>query len=260
MGNWRTLGLTLTLGLAVNTLAVAQPAFVEVTTVTVKPSGTADFEDYVKKINAGAAKIAASAPTFVYSARRGGRAFTYVVVTPFTKWADLDSLPSVPEILVKAYGEVEGNRIMKAGRANIEGVETGVERILHEVSSPPPPDARAAHVRVVHVEVKQGMGSTFEEYLGKLKAAQDKSANPPHVLRNVGVLGEVGAYTSVYFFDKYAQMDGLLSPPEAVRKYYKEGDARLIEELATRSIAGVHAEVFDFRPDLSRLPAAPPAK
>jgi hypothetical protein len=261
MRKWKTLGLTFALGLAVTNFAAAQgPGYVEITTISVKPSGTADFEDYIKKINAGAAKIGAASPAYFYASRRGGRAYSYVVASPFNKWSDLDSRPSVPEILIKAYGEVEGNRLLKAGRSNIEDVHTSVGRFLTELSSPPPPDRHAAHVRVVRVDVKRGMGSTYEAFTAKVKAAQDKLPTPPQVLRTVDVLGDSDVYTSVYFFDKYAEADGYPGPAEALRKAFGETDAKLIGELAEHSIVHVHTEVFDSRPDLSRLPGAPAAK
>jgi hypothetical protein len=261
MKNWIVCGLTFALCLAITTLAIAQPAaYVQVTTITVKPSGVSDFEDYVKKINAGATKIAAPGQTYFFAMGRGGRGFTYFSVQPFAKWSDLDARPSVPEILVKAYGEVEGSRLLKAGRANIEGVETSVSRVLPDLSSPPTAEKPAAHVRVVTIDVKVGMNSTFEAYLAKLKAAQDKGPSPPHVIRHSNVLGAANQYSGVYFFDKYAEADGMPTPQETLRKTYGDAEAKLLEETAQRCINSLHSEVVDFRADLSRLGAAPGPK
>ncbi len=261
MRNWRTYSLAFALCLVVTTLAVAQPAaYVQVTTITVKPSGVSDFEDYVKKINAGATKIAAPGQTFFFAMGRGGRSFSYFAVSPFGKWSDLDAQPSVPEILIKAYGEVEGGRLLKAGRANIEGVETSVSRLLPDLSSPPPMEKHPAHVRVIAIDVKAGTNASWEAYLAKLKAAQDKLTAAPRVIRHVNVLGTANLYTSVYFFDKYAEADGLPTPGETLRKAYGEAEAKLLEETAQRCIKSLHSQVLDFRADLSRFGAAPAPK
>ncbi len=42
----------------------------------------------------------------------------------------------------------------------------------------------------------------------------------------MNILGEVSVYSSVYFFDNYAEMDGLASPGEVLRKAYGEGTPR----------------------------------
>src|SRR5258708_6941017 len=261
MKSWIASGLTFALSLVVTTLAVAQPAaHVQVTAITVKPSGVSDFEEYIKKINAGATKIAAPGNTLFYAMGRGGRSFTYFAVNPFDKWADLDARPSIPEILIKAYGEVEGGRLLKAGRSNIEGVETSVSRLLPNLSSPPTMEKPAAHVRVVAIDVKEGSNSSWEAYLAKLKAAQDKGPSAPHVIRHPSVLGTPNQYTPVYFFDRYAEPDVIPTPLETLRKAYRDAEAKLLEEIAQGCINSLHSEVLDFRADLSRVGAAPAAK
>jgi hypothetical protein len=260
MRNWRTYSLAFALCLVVTTSAVAQHAYVQVTTITVKPSGVSDFEDYIKKINAGATKIAAPGQTYFFAMGRGGRSFTYFAVNPFDKWSELDTRPSIPEILIKAYGEIEGGRLLKAGRANIEGVETSVSRVLPDLSSPPTSEKPAAHVRVVMIDVKRGTNASWEAYLAKLKAAQDKGPNAPHVIRHVSVLGTANQYSGVYFFDKYAEADGMPTPQETLRRVYGDAEAKLLEETAQQCINSLHSEVLDFRSDLSRPGAAPAPK
>ena len=138
MKNWIVCGLTFALCLAITTLAIAQPAaYVQVTTITVKPSGVSDFEDYVKKIVAGANKIGAPQRVVAYQIGLGGPGFTYNFVIPFNKWEDMDSWPSIPQILTKAYGDAEGARILKSGRDAIEHTESAVFHTLKNLSTRP---------------------------------------------------------------------------------------------------------------------------
>jgi hypothetical protein len=254
--------------LAISTLAIAQPAaqpgappysFVQVATITVKPSAVPEFESYVKKINAGAVKIGVS-PSTIYSMGRGGNSFTYVATVRFTKWAELDDRPSVIETLTKAYGEAEGAKIGNAGRPTLESVSTVVLRVLPELSSAPSTTNPFAHVRVTTIGVKPGMGGKWEAYVAKIKAAQDKAAGSLPVTRSTTALGPANTYTTAYFFNKYAQFDGSPSVGETLRKAYGEGEARLLEEAAASFMVSLETHVLDYRADLSRPAGAPAAK
>jgi hypothetical protein len=254
--------------LAISTLAIAQPAaqpgappysFVQVATITVKPSAILEFESSIKKINAGAVKIGVS-PSNVYAMGRGGSSFTYVSTVFFAKWAELDSRPSVIEILNKAYGEAEGMKIGNAGRSAIESVSTVVLRVLPELSSAPSTTNPFAHVRVTTIGVKPGTGGKWEAYLAKIKAAQDKAGGSLPVNRLTAALGPANSYTAVYFFNKYAQLDGSPSVGETLRKVYGEGEARLLEEAAASCMVSLTTHVEDYRADLSHPAAAPAAK
>jgi hypothetical protein len=254
--------------LAISTLAIAQPAaqpgappysFVQVTTITVKPSAVSEFENSIKKINAGAVKIGVT-PSNVYAMGRGGPGFTYVATIRFAKWAEMDDRPSVIEILNKAYGEAEGAKIGNAGRAAIESISTVVLRVLPELSSAPSTTNPFAHVRVTTIGVKPGMGSKWEAYVAKIKAAQDKASGSLPVTRSTTALGPANTYTTAYFFNKYAQLDGSPSVGETLRKAYGEGEARLLEETAASCMVSLETHALDFRADLSRPAAAPAAK
>jgi hypothetical protein len=265
----RSLVFALCSCLAISTLAIAQPAaqpgappysFLQVATITVKPSAVPEFESFIKKLNAGAVKIGVS-PSNVYAMGRGGSVFTYVTTIRLAKWADLDARPSVIELLTKAYGEAEGAKIGNAGRATIESVSTVVLRVLPELSSAPSLENPFAHVRVSTIAVKPGMGGKWEAYLAKLKAAQDKAGGGLPVLRSTTALGPVNpTYWAAYFFNKYAQLDGSPSVGETLRKAYGEGEARLLEEAAASCMVSLETNVVDYRADLSHPAAAHAAK
>ena len=67
--------------------------FFQITTITVKASGALDYQECLKKSAAAREKAAIQTPSrvSVYSVRMGGTGFTYQIVTPFDKWADVDS-------------------------------------------------------------------------------------------------------------------------------------------------------------------------
>ena len=221
------------------------------TTITVKPSSVAAFEDSVKKINAANVK-AGVAPSRFWSVGRGGPGFTYLATLRFAKWSEMDDRPSMMTVLKKAHGDVEGPKVLAASAATIDSLSSVVNRVLPSLSSPPASfDKPPAHIRISKVEVHQGMGPKFEVYLAKLKAAQDKVGGTPPVVRYVSALGPASVYTASYYFDKYAQWDAAPAIPDVLRKAYGDAEAAILDETARACVKHLESYVLDYRADLS---------
>ena len=264
MKGFRTLLLSLASSLLLAHFLAAQSAppsgappfnFVSVTTLTVKPASVPDFENYVKRVNAGAAKIGVRQANW-FAMGRGGPGFTYVAAVRFTKWSEIDERPSVIDILNKAFGEVEGARIQAAGRATIESSSSVLLKVLPELSAAPGIDTPLAHVRVTRVEVKPGTNTKFESYIAKLKVAQEKAGASMPVVRYATVLGPNNVYMASYFFNKYAEFETAPSNADALRKAYSDSEARVLEEESAGCINSLEVHVLDYRTDLSRPAAA----
>ena len=222
------------------------------TTITVKPSSVAAFEDSVRKINAANVK-AGVAPSRFWSVGRGGPGFTYLATLRFAKWSEMDERPSMMTVLKKAYGDAEGPKVLGASAATIDALSSVVNRVLPSLSSPPASFATPpAHIRLSRVEVHQGMGPKFEVYLAKLKAAQDKVGGTPPVVRYVSTLGPSNVYTASYYFDKYAQWDGAPAIADVLRKAYGDAEAAILEETARVCVKHLESYVLDYRADLSQ--------
>jgi hypothetical protein len=238
-----------------------QPAeFIQVITTTVKSNAVADYEDFVKKIVAGANKIGAPQRWSTSQVSVGGSGFTYTVVLPFSKWAEVDGWNAVPDILLKAYGEAERARIQKSGRAAIERTETSVYRLLPDLSTRPkifnPP---TAFVHLFVTEVEPAMVPAWEKFLGQIKAAQEKSPQAPTAVRRVAVLGASNTYVTAVPFNKFAERDSWPTNMALLRDAYGETEARSIDETRLRATRSARQLVLMYRPDLSRPAAAPGA-
>ena len=85
-------------------------------TAHAEPEHMADFEAFLKQTVAAAVKVGAPQPIAVYQAVMGAPLGTYMVVTGFNKWDELDAWMSTSAILTKAHGEQEGPKILLAGR------------------------------------------------------------------------------------------------------------------------------------------------
>lgn len=237
-------------------LAIAQdqPAdFVQVVTVRVRPGAVTEYEDYVKKIIAGANKIGAPQIVFANQVILGGSGYTYHIVLPFNKWEEMDTWMSIPQILSKAYGDAEAAKILRSGRNSVESSETAVYRLLRDLSTRPKvSDSPAKYLFVVLTKVEPDMASAYELYLAKLKTAQQQAPNAPMALRFVSVQGPAHTYVTVSFFNKHAERDGWTSPQELLRKTYGEAEGRQLSEDSLRYVRERDFFVDAYRPDLSR--------
>jgi hypothetical protein len=102
------------------------PQFIQVTTTNVKPAAVPDYEDYLKKQLAARSKTPGAQMTTVYALTLGGPGNTYLIATPFEKWADREKWPNNLEMLTKVYGQAEANRLLKSVRDATEHQETEV--------------------------------------------------------------------------------------------------------------------------------------
>jgi len=228
--------------------------FIQIITTTVRPNAVTDYEDYVKKIIAGASKIGAPQRVVAYQVGVGGPSFTYNFVIPFNKWEEMDSWPSIPQILTRAYGDAEGARILKSGRDAIEHTESAVYRTQKNLSTRPRfNDPPAPFVMVVRTEIEPGMAVSYERSLSKIKAAQEQEPGTRSVNRSVSVLGPSLVYLGANFFSKNAERDNWTAIPDLLRKTYGDADGQAILDASLRGVRKREIFIQSYRPDLSRL-------
>ena len=255
----RALALSLPLCFGLTSLAVTQGQpgqpgeFIDVLITTVRPGAVSEYEDFVRKILAGANKIDAAQRWSTYQVSLGGPGYTYEVGLPFTKWGEVDAWTSVSQILSKAYGEAEGAKILRAGRASVERSETEVYRLLPDLSTRPKVfDPPAAFLQVFITDVEPAMAPTWEDYLARLKAAQEKSPHAPTAIRRVAVEGASNRYVTAVPFNSYAERDSWPSNLAVLREAYGETEARTLNETRLRCTRSARLVVLSYRPDLSR--------
>ena len=263
MKNWKFVAFVVALVLAVPHVIAAQgqPAqFVQVTSVSVKLGMQAEFEDYVKKITAGLNKINSPLRLSASQVALGASPTTYLFSVPFEKWADEDLFDVIPQVLTKAYGDLEGARILKTGRAAIDSIQISVYRLLPNLSTKPRTfDPPMPHSLAIRTEVDPTMTSEYEYYLSRVKAAQEQTPESPTAIRRVSVQGPAGVYITTQPFGKYAERDSWPVTEQLLRKAYGDEEARRILEQGAKGVRNRVTLVLSFRPDLSRLTVAAPS-
>jgi hypothetical protein len=248
-------GLACGLAAAGSAQAQGQPKqFVQVLTVHARPEGALDYEAFVKKVNAAAEKIGQSQRVVAFQVTSGGPGYTYMFASYFDKWAETDGLLSTPEILNKALGELEGGRALRAGRTNIESVETVVYRLLPDLSTKPKAfDPPPAYIQVIRNEVKPEMSREWERVIGRYKAASEQLAETPTAIRRVSVEGPGSVYVTSSSYTKGADRDAWPTFLDVLKKAYGEEEARSLDQRRTDCIKRSEAFIMKFRPDLSRM-------
>ena len=226
--------------------------WIQVATVSVRPGSVSEYEDALKKLRAGAAKVAASQQVRAYQMAFGGSTYTYFHVTPFDSWRDADAHLTTPEILTKAYGDMEAARLLKLLRGAVESRHTEVFRVLLNLSTNVKlPFAPKKYVSVLRSDLHAGAAPAYMRYLAKIKSAEEKDPASPMVIREGLAYGEGAAVLAVRFSDTMGERAAWPNQAEVLRKAYGEEEAREMTEVGVRSVAKRTQYVLVYRPDLS---------
>jgi hypothetical protein len=230
------------------------PRYLQVITVKVKPAAIAEYEDYVKKIIAAAVKVGAPQRVVVYQVVMGAPSATFMASTPFGKWDDVDTWPSIPAMLNKAYGELEGAKILKAGRATIDSSETDVYSALTDLSTNPRTyDPPTAFVSITRTELKPDMAPAYNLILARIRKAEEANPNAPTVIRRTMIEGQANVTIASRYFNKFAERSTVPNQGDVLRKAYGDEEARQINETSRGATARRDTWVLAYRADLSKL-------
>lgn len=254
-------GLILLLGHAAG-LAQQQPQFapapfLQVTTVEVKATFDTDYEEYRTQLLTARNKMNTPGYFQVYSVWSGGSTGMYVILTPYRTFADMDAAPNNAEVLRNAFGDAEAERLAKL-RAGVERVTAQLFREIPTLHTKPrtfnPP---TSFLHVVRTEVKPGLNTSYQSYLDRLKAAEEKRAAAPTVLRLGSSTGTPFTYVAIRPFNTHAERDAWPAGAEALLlAEYGEAEARKLLDAQAQSIARRDTWILRYRSELSR-PAAP---
>jgi len=250
----RAVGLGLACALAAGGAQAQPKQYVQVLSVHAKPEGAIDFEAFVKRVNSAADKVPGAPHTVTYQVTTGGPGYTYMIATYFDRWAETDDVPSVPEILLKAYGEVEGTRLLRAGRATIESTETAVFHLAPDLSTKPKAyDPPPAYLQVIRTYVKPDKVQEWEHLIARYKAAAEQIPEAPTAIRRVSVEGPTNVFITSSPFNKAAERDAWPGFLDVLKKAYGEEEARELNERRGECTEHSDMYILKLRPDLSRL-------
>lgn len=232
--------------------------FQQVVEINVKPGQELAFENYIKKLVAAGDKLGAKQTWTTYAVTLGKPGGTYRVSVGFNSWADRDAWTTIPMMMVKAYGQAEGERLMKEGGSATERSVNEVWENLPDLGttvaaaagSPPP-----SVVRVQITRVQPAMSAAYEALVAKFKPAYQAATGQPGVGRSVLRMGQFSAstYRRTQQYNKWSELDA----PNGVallQKHFGPQFTPMIDELRKMIVSQLEF-VSTRRADLSRTGA-----
>lgn len=249
-------GLACVLALFAPLVAQTPPPanYVVVATIQVRPAAVADFEDYLKKLNAAGLKIGLKVRADTYQVVQGGSPFQYDIVQTFQTLEELGAVPAVPVVLTRAHGEAEAGRLMRTGRTAIESVEYSTLQYQAGLSTKPRLPVASPFFQLVQVEIDPQMGPQYTEYLRRVKAAGDKFAAAPTALRHTNLFGPAFIYLSALPFNTWAERAKWPGPNDPLAPAYGEAESAKLQETNRLATRARKVWIVQHRPDLSRIP------
>ena len=239
--------------------AVAQ--FQQLVEFRVKSGQELAFENYVKKIKEGADKIGSPTrwSTFLVAVGKDGP--TYRVGLLFEKWSERDQWQPPLDILVKAFGEQEGQKIYTSGTSAIASSSSRIWEVIEDgTANPQTVSSELSPFYEVTIRyVKPEMVAEYRGLLRRFKSAYEASDKNPSVTRwalSFGT-GNGTTFRRTQPFDKWADRDGW-SARAVIAEQFGDDAPLLIERLRSAVWKTEHF-VSAYRPDLSRDTAASPS-
>jgi antibiotic biosynthesis monooxygenase (ABM) superfamily enzyme len=244
--------LFVVVSLATAPVLLAQPQFQQVIEVRVEPGQERAYENFVKKVVEAANKVESPVSWSTFFATVGKPGSTYRIAISFEKWAERDQWMNLQEVLTKAFGEQEAERLLREGRAGVASSRSRIWERLDDGSSNPRAGDQPANFYDVRIRrVKPEMLLEYRALQRKWKAAHDAANNS--VTRWVLRYGDgPGAtFRRTEPFDTWTELDGW-GDRQTIRKHYGDEEADLIRKTNRGAVWERERFVSAYRPDLSR--------
>jgi len=193
MGSKKIIGVfafLLALSLAVST--TAQPAkHLQLYTIHVKSGAEGAFTAYMKKIVEAANETGAPQGWGTGQGVLGTAGTNFYVFVGFDKWGERDAWNQVPEMLTKAFGQDEAQKIGKMGGDAMWGFETRVFDLDADRSwnIDSPGVGRAPFLQMLIGKVKPDMVMEYQSVVSELKEAQIKAGATRPAIRRTSRFG-----------------------------------------------------------------------
>lgn len=188
---------------------------------------------------------------FVFQILTGERTGTYMVARFGQHWADFDK-PSVPDADDLAqYQKLVGS--------SVESLVTSYWEDMPKWSNPTPGMAPGKYVEVITFHIRYGHGDDFRSAVQRVADARQKMNSPAHYEWHRLVNGGPGGtFAITYDHANFASFedDPAVKPlRDDLRAAFGEQEAMSVIERLNSAIESTSSELFQFRPDLSYIPA-----
>jgi hypothetical protein len=188
---------------------------------------------------------------YVWETLTGDSMGTYIIGRLNQHWADFDK-PSVPDQAdIDEYNKVIGNYV--------ESLTSRYYALMPKVSNMAGSTPTDKFAEIITFRVKYGKDADFESAIARVNDAAQKTKWPvAYIWYTLAFGGNTGDYVLVLPHKSWAEFEGK-PDTKPFRDMLKEGlgqaGADSIINQINSSVASQTAEIIQFRPDLSYLPA-----
>lgn len=241
--------------LAAPTRSAAQaPAqYLWVARITAKLGHVEEWAAFEKQIQEARRRTGDPRSVSVYQLQTGGPANLFHAVIAFDDLSQLDSWPSVPELLQAAYGERDAARMYAEGTATEESVEIEIHALEPQFSSGAAVDpSGTTMVQLVTTRVRPALADDYDAFLSALKMAEDERGIR-RVRRSVA-MGDLFTQTAVNQATGWSDVRADPGPVAVVIDEYGEDVGGTLLSKANAAVVSRSIEVLRLREDLSYTP------
>jgi hypothetical protein len=188
---------------------------------------------------------------YVWETLTGEATGTYIVGRLNQHWADFDKPSVSDEADAEEYGKVIG--------AYVESMTARYYALMPKVSNMGDSKATDKFAEIITFRVKYGKDADFESAIARVNDAAQKTKWPvAYIWYGLAFGGNTGDYVLVLPHKSWAEFEGK-ADTKPFRDMIKEGlgqtEADSIINRIDAAVASQTAEIIQFRPDLSYLPA-----
>ena len=201
-GGWKLMWTALCL-LVIGAASTLSAQYTYAVEVQVKNDMAREWEELQKQFNAAAEKKGELQSRHIWQ-QVFGNTSTYLILTPLSKYADLDD----SAVGANAMGEAEFARWVARVTKCIQNRQVRTSRPRPDLSIPPPEGWKPnlAHVRVS--EVEGGQGAAYSDLIENMVAAGYKKAGvAPFYVAQGELGGATRRWVTVTYADKFADLD-----------------------------------------------------
>ena len=207
-------------------------AFQYLYTVDVRPTRTALFEDYLRRLVESAEQTRAPQSWRSFQVLSGGPATRYFIEIPFDRHAEKDAWIPPAQALARTFGLREGLRIHREVSAAIERAATSEHRYVPVLSARA--SSRLSRYQLLRrSRVRLDKSVAYERFLEKLALAEEASGGPG-AARRVATRGELGGYSTTIPFDLDAELDAWPDAATTLSQHYGHREGRRLLENRAR--------------------------
>ncbi len=221
--------------------------------IQLKAGANAQFEAYMKKIIEAANKINAPQGWFTAQTELGANGTSYFIFLGFDKWGERDGWSLVPQMLTKAFGEAEAQKLLKTGGDAMWSYQANVYTLDEERSWNLEAGAPAKYYQILRGQVKPSMVDEYLMVISEIKEAQENASVKRMGIRRESRFGPSWEFYMATPFEKWGDWDEAASDVwGVVAKHHGEAKAQALRKTLRNCYESRELFVIAGRPDLSR--------